>query len=137
MKVVIGKSLVPSSRINVIVIEVEFMHGDADDYSKEEIVFQYDLDTRDESKRVLPHLGITFEQAIELLDRMEKIEHNGHPKTMMEMFHTLPNFDELLGYDYPRDKFTDGQYYAAFSGYKVKYYDLVGIPHEVTIDRNS
>lgn len=133
MKFVIGKTLLDQNKRSVYELEVEFMHGDADDYDSVEFIFPFNPD---HNGGILPHSsGVTLEQAIDLLDRVATSGVRGYREANYKLYMTLPHFETLFDENWPGDKFTDWSVPAAYNGYKLKFYDLTGVPHEVKIER--
>lgn len=132
MKFVIGKTLLDPKKRSVYELEVEFMHGDADDYDTVEFIFPLNPDY---NGGILPHSsGVTLEQAIDLLDRVAYAGPRGYREVSHKVYDS-PHFEALFDDNWPGDKFTDWSVPAAYNGYKLKFYDLTGIPHEVKIER--
>lgn len=138
MKITLGKNLTDFNRLNTVAIENEFMSGDADVYHTEELHFPFNIDlvTDNDFDRIGPHKsGVTFEQAYNLVTQMQAIagNSNGDREAMQSEFEKLEHFEALFP-EWPGDSTTDFSVPSQYEGFRVKYYNLAGIPFEIHVE---
>lgn len=124
MKFNIGKPVAPKYT-NAFVLETEWMHGDADAYTKEDTVFDSDTPCLPELEEQIYMYGV--------IDAMFKHGMGGcdtYAQEAKRLGIVLP--DEFLD-TIPTDQFScEGD--ASFEGYKLWWYDENGTKHPVTIE---
>ena len=121
MKFEIGTPTQETSPKDAFVIEVEFMHGDADQYSHDKIT---------ESKHTPIATMLQIANGFETYFAAKKENYNkycnGAWDTLQEL---IPDFDEVFADHWESNCFSDGEYAAAIENYQVYYYDLDGVKH--------
>lgn len=119
MKITIGE---PISRIkSSYKVVLEFMHGDGDAYTTEELL------VKEESPQLIPFLEYVMNLSIN--SENERFKH-------FDFDHSAcVNKDDLFEFYYPRDV-TGGDFGpgAWFTGYKVTYFDETGTEYEIKLE---
>jgi hypothetical protein len=130
MEFIIGKKIAQTNPKNKYAVEIELMHGDADLYTKEQVL----IDATSSEKLIL------LEELVTLLNQLKKVPSGYSQKyesneLFLKWFSedsdlTDEEYDAFTAvvdtFDWSGDKTCDGMYLAKLYSYKIFYYDQDG-----------
>lgn len=125
--ITIGKALTVTTPRDVYELEVEYMHGDADAYTKE--TFKFPSNRIEDLKKSIILIEAASCYEFDVTNGRKWLRNFLVEQTGLSVADVDAFFDDFA----QGDVTTDHEYVAAFDGWSLKYYDANGVGYNVDV----